>query len=597
MAVQWQILVGHRGSGKSQLLNRLKQYAAETGHDQFKFIDLDIEIERREGSSITEIFSSQGERAFREIEGKVFSQVVLENGAFQGAIFIALGAGFEGQIPDQGTITWVRRPTDKDGRIFLDRPRLNGELTPFQEYFERFYRREEKYQSICTEVLDLPEGFTRLNDWERLFFGFREGGIGGWRTLMPWEMRKCPRMMDWWNKRKAWGLTGVELRDDFFSLKEIEAFRDVIGGQCLLSVRAQPQVHFSTAETLWDWPVEMGVPPQGMNPPIISVHERSECLEAGIPQLPTGAHIKWAPVVNSVEELIVGHRWWSQMPMERSFLPRSASGRWSWYRQLFGPKMKMAFWREGVGSAHDQPPMAEWVRTLNFKDHFAAVLGDPVHHSHTPGEQESFFSRINMPVVAISLSEEEMRGGALDALADMGLRAAAVTSPLKEMAYQKTQYRLKETEHLGALNTLVWDQRIRSFLGTNTDVVGAADLLARADGETVVWGGGGTKKVLKDVLPHAHFASMRSQTLEGGKPLARITPQVLVWAVGRSRIEGSISFPPADWRPQTVIDLNYSEDSPGREYALMVGAKYISGIEMFKSQARAQREFWSGQDL
>ncbi|MNT55881.1 hypothetical protein D3C72_1931500 [compost metagenome] len=42
-----------------------------------------------------------------------------------------------------------------------------------------------------------------------------------------------------------------------------------------------------------------------------------------------------------------------------------------------------------------------------------------------------------------------------------------------------------------------------------------------------------------------------------------------------------------------VLDLNYKEDSMGREYAQICGANYTSGVVMFLAQAREQRIFWS----
>jgi shikimate kinase len=55
-------LVGFMGSGKSTVGRAL---AGELG---WTFVDLDEEIERRQGVSISELFDTQGEAAFREIE-------------------------------------------------------------------------------------------------------------------------------------------------------------------------------------------------------------------------------------------------------------------------------------------------------------------------------------------------------------------------------------------------------------------------------------------------------------------------------------------------------------------------------------------------
>jgi shikimate kinase len=57
-------LVGMPGSGKSTVGAEL------AGRLGVPFVDLDVEIERREGRSITEIFEAEGEAGFRALEAK-----------------------------------------------------------------------------------------------------------------------------------------------------------------------------------------------------------------------------------------------------------------------------------------------------------------------------------------------------------------------------------------------------------------------------------------------------------------------------------------------------------------------------------------------
>lgn len=61
-------LVGFMGSGKSTVGRAL---AEELG---WRFIDLDEEIERRENTSVSEIFDQRGEAAFRQIETAVLHE-------------------------------------------------------------------------------------------------------------------------------------------------------------------------------------------------------------------------------------------------------------------------------------------------------------------------------------------------------------------------------------------------------------------------------------------------------------------------------------------------------------------------------------------
>lgn len=79
-------LVGFMGCGKSTVGTAL---ADELG---WSFVDLDEEIERRESTTIAEIFDQRGERAFREIETAVLRDRVrnVQGGRPQ---VISLGGG------------------------------------------------------------------------------------------------------------------------------------------------------------------------------------------------------------------------------------------------------------------------------------------------------------------------------------------------------------------------------------------------------------------------------------------------------------------------------------------------------------------------
>ena len=273
----------------------------------------------------------------------------------------------------------------------------------------------------------------------------------------------------------------------------------------------------------------------------------------------------------------------------------SESGRWKWYRLTQRPRLN--FVREGDGIG-DQPLVFDFLRYSRRFETFAAVLGQPVEQSRTPAEQCEFFNRYSMGVVAIPLSENEMNSLSLGILERLGLRAAAVTAPLKIAAKKSCDCVDQKAADVGAVNTIV--KTSTGWSGTNTDLVGVARTFhsLRLTGETVVWGGGGMRLVLRALLPEARlFSARRGEEIWTNWPatseLSQLSEiQTLIWAVPRARMTTSL-WPCEEWRPKYIFDLNYGEDSPGREYALLVGARYFSGMNLFLAQAEAQREFWA----
>ena len=74
-------LVGLPGAGKSTVGDFIAKKI------DYRFVDLDHEIEKSQGRSISEIFEIDGEDYFREIESKLLRQMTMEN------VVIATGGG------------------------------------------------------------------------------------------------------------------------------------------------------------------------------------------------------------------------------------------------------------------------------------------------------------------------------------------------------------------------------------------------------------------------------------------------------------------------------------------------------------------------
>ena len=320
--------------------------------------------------------------------------------------------------------------------------------------------------------------------------------------------------------------------------------------------------------------------------------------------------LKAAPVIKNWESLMEGHRWYKKTPQRHSFLPRSKNGRWQWYRLLHANKMPVVFFcNKNQREVLDQPSVLQkksFYRDYKDVKFFAAILGQPVFSSLTPCEQKEFFSKKNWPVLRIDISEEELNQKTLDFLQHLGLRAAAVTSPLKKKILTLCQPD-PLSQKLESVNTICFCEKTKKWLGTNTDLEGLKELTQKASEylkisehlktlehlntsfKILIWGGGGTLKTLKEVFPNADLASVRSGQLRNEQPL-KPHYNLVVWALSPEYHK----FPVLEKRPDLVIDLNYVENSSAKEFCLQWDPplRYYSGLEMFKKQAEEQRNYW-----
>ena len=135
--MKW-ILIGHRGVGKSDLLNRIKTYLNDQKTNFPLFFDLDQEIAKTYKKPLIDLFPEVGEPRFRQIEHQLFEKIDRENINY----IISVGAGFSfetypGFLTAEHQIIWVRRKTDELGRIFFNRPRLNSNVSPLEEFKEK----------------------------------------------------------------------------------------------------------------------------------------------------------------------------------------------------------------------------------------------------------------------------------------------------------------------------------------------------------------------------------------------------------------------------------------------------------------------------
>ena len=619
------ILMGHRGVGKTQLLSRIPKY--RPGEKVLTY-SLDQEISQLRGQSLGEIFASGTEEKFRNIEDQVFQKIVTSLEAQVNSVVLDVGAGFKAEVPKQWKVLWVQRAIDSSRSQFLNRPPLDSsfQLNPL-----RFRERENRYASLCHYELELLEHRGSFCPYEERFFHQlfemesrpRSSSLNpspkeesaSWKPLSTQKVFGNPwvTILDQKSSLSRFLLLkklldcGVELRDDlldgenlnFWSqnfFKKIISLRKKKVREKTLSLIEELKFSGST-QVLWDWPLEWGLE----KAPIVSLHQRKESLLETLKLSEKVSGVcKVAVVVSNFKDLKIGWDWAQEDLNRRVFLPRSPTGRWKWFRLLQSHQSALFYFRLGRrGSCGDQPSLLEVLRWNKNLKHWAALLGQPVSHSLSPWFHDSFFKKNQANVLSVDLFGEEWEQ-ALDFMRGVGLRWAAVTSPLKRKARQSCKKvfssRCSDPSLWKDLNTLLWTDR--GWIGTPTDPWGL-DFLASAirDESVAVWGGGGVLEALHGVLPQCVFYSSRWGQVRGEKGglesfEGNQGPDHIIWAVGGESFRKTGQFPPSHWTPKKVFDINYTQDSPGLECAYNYGCEYISGFGIFKKQAIKQQEFW-----
>ena len=100
-------LIGYRGVGKSSVAAEL---AKRLG---WEFVDTDIELEKRDGRTIREIFATDGEETFRDLESKV-----LEDLSRREQLIVGVGGGGvlrqsnRVALQQSGKLVWLTASSD-----------------------------------------------------------------------------------------------------------------------------------------------------------------------------------------------------------------------------------------------------------------------------------------------------------------------------------------------------------------------------------------------------------------------------------------------------------------------------------------------------
>lgn len=562
------VLIGHRGVGKTHLLKRHHAYFPDLVH-----YDLDSEIEKSVGKSLTAYFEANGEAAFRKVEAETFSKIV----SAQSDFVISFGAGFNlNLIPQNVEVIFVSRMTDVDGRIFLNRPRLETQLSPLDEYKKRYNERHSLYLSRAERIYFLPEGLDSEDQLESQFFKKDFAVKDAYYTLSNQDLVTIESVLKNYSQ--------IELRTDLIAEDVIQALLTKYPEHhWLVSVRNQTHSLFKAKF------IDIDAKFNTSGAQIVSSHQN--LIQKAIADLQPysgKAHLKLSPFVTTFEELIQGYEWQQQDSENRSFLPRSDSAKWIWYRQLGKYIQKINFIKNFTMMA-DQPSLHEWLSLPNQKPcSWAGVLGQPVYFSRSPQEHFKFFSERKSFFSKIDISADELQKY-IGFLAKLGLKYAAVTAPLKETAFKISNQRTELSTKFKSANTLFINQH--EIIAENTDFAGFQQLTKniKATDKVALWGGGGTLDMMRAALPQADLFSAQSGQLRNGELVQSTEYDCLIWAAPRAN---TTRLPEESLQIKAVIDLNYTENSMGLEFATQRKIDYTSGLNMFKLQAQKQQDFW-----
>ncbi|MGL6235360.1 MAG: shikimate kinase [Segniliparus sp.] len=140
------VLIGAPGCGKSVIGRRLARALG------VKVLDTDAEIERTAGKTITEIFSAEGEPAFRALEEQVVASALAEH---EGVLSLGGGAVLSSKTQEAlrgHTVVWLQISAAEGVRRTsrrTHRPILAGE-NPDERYRQLLAERTPVYRSLAT---------------------------------------------------------------------------------------------------------------------------------------------------------------------------------------------------------------------------------------------------------------------------------------------------------------------------------------------------------------------------------------------------------------------------------------------------------------
>ncbi len=152
------VLIGYRGTGKTTVAQELAQRIG------WSWVDTDAEIERAAGTTIADVFATQGEPAFRDLESRIIAQV-----AQRERTILATGGGAVLRDENRlrlracGRVVWLRAAVDTIHRRLQEDARSAAQRPALTQYGEReeiqrlLAVREPLYRQCADLIVDTDE--------------------------------------------------------------------------------------------------------------------------------------------------------------------------------------------------------------------------------------------------------------------------------------------------------------------------------------------------------------------------------------------------------------------------------------------------------
>lgn len=143
------ILIGMPGAGKSTVGVLL---AKELG---LRFVDTDLDIQRRAGASLQDILDTGGYLALRALEESILLDIDLASSVIATGGSVVYSAAGMARLADAGTVVYLAADVDTLARRVATNPLRGIASDPAHSFEEIYGERTPLYEAVADRVVDV----------------------------------------------------------------------------------------------------------------------------------------------------------------------------------------------------------------------------------------------------------------------------------------------------------------------------------------------------------------------------------------------------------------------------------------------------------